>query len=203
MSERKIDILLDCDGILSDFVGGVIRALNARPGCLDRYHRDQVNAWNIASCLGVDEGLIYQLAGDEEFCGSLDPLPGAQEGVKLLRKLGHNVYIVTSPIWSSKTWMHERVNWLNAHFGIRANHVIQTSAKHLVEGDLFLDDRASTVERWNEHRKGYAFLWDAPWNAKEPDHGVRIETWETVAIAARRISVMREGEYASPAELTS
>jgi len=49
-----MNILLDCDGILSDFVGGILDELNNRHGCaatpLD------ITEWDVAKCSSVCAG---------------------------------------------------------------------------------------------------------------------------------------------------
>lgn len=73
------------------------------------------------------------------------------------------------------------------------NHIIQTSAKHLVDGDLFVDDSVPNVNSWQKHRPNHAFLWSAAWNANEDDSGVRVDSWNTLRTVAKRIARIRYG----------
>lgn len=160
-------ILCDVDGVLASFLGSVIRSLNEK---VEGYHKpfklEDVTEWDIAKCLDVDASDIYALAGKQFFCEDLEVLPGALEGVELLRRYGH-VYFCTSPIWSSEYWMHERVRWLKRHFDARPQDVIMTSAKSLICADLLIDDKPKTVEGWIQSwaSPAEAVLWKATWNA--------------------------------------
>ena len=88
--------------------------------------------------------------GDVGFWSSLDPLPHAQETVKLLNRLagqGHEISFLTAREGDQAKWQSEE--WLNM-LGMKYPTVILSTEKHLiVEGlqpDLFVDDRLSTVE---------------------------------------------------------
>lgn len=201
-----MNIILDCDGVLSDFSGGIIAELNKRTG--SNFGIEDVTDWNMAQCLGVESRLIYDIASERGFCEGLEVLPGAKAGVSALQEIGE-VYIMTSPIWSSKRWMYERTNWLINHFNLHCSHIIHGSAKELALGaDLFVDDKPATVVKWltaRNHRfhrydvRG-AVLWAAPWNIHEqasiPDHGfgakpeqhiIRTNSWPTLADIAEKI----------------
>ena len=192
-------ILIDCDGVMGDFVGGVVDALNeeslvaesmgyaARP----RYDTTMVTSWEIASCLGVPKKRVYDLASQPGFCAALRPLAGAREGVEALRSFG-DVYAVTSPIWSSPYWMHERVGWLKEKMGFDWDHIVFTSSKHILDAAVLIDDKAATIRAWCGHgspsvsRNGYPYnmprpgaLWSQPWNVNEPvpPGAVRFDNW--------------------------
>ena len=175
-------ILLDCDDVLAQFTQGVIDVLNAKGGY--DFDINDVTDWDMAHSLGISNNAVFGIAGEEDFCTNLNMMPGAQEAVRELEKLGE-IYIVTSPIWSSRTWMFERTRWLYEHFGIQANHVIHTSAKHLVYGDFFIDDRLSHVEKWwkfsgwDHNRHGYVL--DVPWpRTREEDCPLYLDNWDQV-----------------------
>jgi len=155
-------ILLDCDDVLAQFTQGVIDVLNRKLG--HDFDINDVTDWDMAHSLGVSNNVIFGIAGEEGFCVGLDVMPGAKEGVEKLRQYGE-IYVVTSPIHTSRTWQFERTKWLHKHFDIPASRVIQTSAKHLIFGDVFIDDRVSHVTKWLNYQSVEAsgYVLDVPW----------------------------------------
>lgn len=161
-------VLLDCDGVLADFTGGILRVYNERYGT-DFSHED-ITDWDMAHCLGVPNRTIYGIASEPGFCANLKPLPGAEQALDDLNKIA-DVYCVTSPIHSSKHWMYERTEWLSSR-GVPYRRIIQGSAKHIIVGDVFIDDKPRSVQQWvyaRNKRLGRtdgdgAFLWAQPYN---------------------------------------
>jgi 5'(3')-deoxyribonucleotidase len=162
-------VLLDCDGVLADFTGSVLKALNERNGT--DFTPEDVTDWDMAHCLGVPNRVIYDIASEAGFCLNLKPLPGAEDALDELNKIA-DVYCVTSPIHTSPYWMFERTQWLYT-YGIVPSHVIQGSAKHLLVGDVFIDDKPRSVQSWVYARNKRldrtdgdgAFLWAQPYNS--------------------------------------
>lgn len=154
----KKTALLDCDGVLSDFVGGVFSLVHQHTG-LDLKPEDVVTEWGFLEGLadilrgaGVPHpettaALVKKGIFEEGFVENLQPLPGAVEAVQRL-STKYDVVILTSPFYSSKFWMYERTSWCQKHLGIPGPRVMHGFLKHLVKGDLFLDDKPSSVAAW-------------------------------------------------------
>jgi 5'(3')-deoxyribonucleotidase len=174
-------ILIDSDGILSNFVGGLLARVNIETG-LDLQH-DDCRQWDISKAFGLDWPYLTSIVEHPGFCASLLPYPGAVEAVREL-DLRHDVYCVTSP-FSGPHWMPERTAWLREHFGFDKSHVIHAYTKRLVFGDLLLDDKPETVGGWADAWPGDALLWDAPWNqGADIGRGRRVFSWQEVIEAA-------------------
>lgn len=174
-------ILLDVDGVLCDFVSGYLTLVYEETGRQFEHHH--VTQFDLKRALGLSDtesASVAQRVQQPGFCAGLAPLPGAVDGVRLLQEVA-DVYIVTSPWNSNPTWTHEREKWLAAHFGIHHSHVLHGSAKHLVVGDVFIDDRAETIVKWNAAHPGKtAVLWETPWNAGNAWPGVLTNDWTRV-----------------------
>jgi 5'(3')-deoxyribonucleotidase len=174
-------VLLDCDGVLSDFLGAFITVATATVG--RPFAAEQITEFDICKALGLvpdEAGRVYRNIQREGFAAGLDVIPGAIEGVRSLQEVA-DVYIVTSPWNSNRTWTYEREAWLKTHFGIPHKNVIHGSAKHLVRGDVLIDDKGSTVIEWNAAHPGKtAILWAAPYNVMDPWAGVRTNDWARV-----------------------
>jgi 5'(3')-deoxyribonucleotidase len=126
--------------------------------------------WDIVNRPGFTEGLGLLL--------------GAASGVRDLAK-ECDVYFVTSPIHSSPTWAYERRKWLIKWFGHeQGSKVVFTSHKHLVAGDVLVDDKPGNLENWNH---GCRVLWDAPYNREATINAHRTCEWSDVLRLAREV----------------
>ena len=142
-------VLFDVDEVIADFVGGVLDAVRDELGF--DFHHDHVTQWDIRESLGFTR---EQWAPVQEriiapgFASSLRPLPGAVDVVKSIASR-HDVYFVTSHYRSSQTWVHERDDWLERKFGhTLGGRVVHTAHKHLIAGDVLVDDKPENVEKW-------------------------------------------------------
>jgi hypothetical protein len=129
----------------------------AKEGWTQRYvdaiARGRKRAWTL-------EPMQVSVSSSRGRCRSTRAHEGGEE-------LGE-IYIVTSPWNSNPTWTHDREEWLYRNFGIPYNRVIHTSAKYLVRGDVFIDDKASAVAKWRDaHPSGLPVLWSNLHNRTE------------------------------------
>ncbi len=171
-------VLLDCDGVLADFVEGFLGLVEDYTG--RKYKHEDITEFHIEKALGLSEEdarAIFDMVG-RGFAAYLRPLPGAVEAVKRLREIAE-VYIVTSPWNSCNTWMSERERWLRVHLDIPHSHVLHGSAKHLVCGDFLVDDKTENCITWQGHHpRSKAVLWKAPWNANDEWGGHHMNDWD-------------------------
>jgi hypothetical protein len=145
-------ILLDCDGVLADFVGAVRKVAPSTPDPL----------------LSYDFPIPWGEVAKEGFCASIEPLPGAKDFVDELFRQGHSIVCVTSPPWSSRTWAHERAVWLRENMGIRMGLVMHVPAclKHRVTGDVIIEDNERVIEQWQDSNPtGMTFLFNTTYTA--------------------------------------
>lgn len=86
----------------------------------------------------------------------------------------------------SRHWVFERTEWLKEHFDIDLRHVIHTSSKYLVHGDVFLDDKPDHVEGWRrEHPNGLAMLWHTSNTRTLGMDDLRVKSWDEVVKRSR------------------
>jgi 5'(3')-deoxyribonucleotidase len=195
---RKIQIVLDCDGVLSDFTSGALRIVEEVTG--RRFTLSDVTAFDFVKSLGltVAEGsAVKKLIGSRQgFAAALVPYPGARQGVRRLRELG-DVFCVTTPWDSNSWWRDERTSWLALHFGInRVHHEID---KAPFEADVFVDDKASHVQAWSERWPDRtAVFWRTPHNIPEdaPKGAHTTSSWDDLyQIALEAARGPRQGEF--------
>jgi 5'(3')-deoxyribonucleotidase len=163
-------LLLDCDGILSDYVGNALLLLKQQSGIV--VPREAVTSWEVTDHFPSEaerhKPTVKALIKGRLGCKSIRPYDEAKAGFAKLAELA-DIVIVTSPMAGSPTWMSEREEWLALHFGIHPHDVIHAHKKHHVVGDIFCDDRTENVVAWAKaHPRGLALLWHARYNEKDP-----------------------------------
>ena len=193
-------ILLDVDGPMADFASSYLDAYYWETG--ERRRVGDVDRWDIhkagwfverALAMGTTPHVLRARVDAHvirpDFCSLITPRTEAIEAVAELRQIA-DVYVVTSPWTSSPTWVYERTRWIERHFGIPPKNVIHTAAKHLVHGDLLLDDKPSHVESWGERwPDGFALLYGMPHN-RDAEGLTRVD-WDDVITVARALVAAR------------
>lgn len=187
-------VLLDCDGVLADFQTRCLQLINEITGWSKTL--EDMRSWDIFEALGVPDDVeqaVYDRMHEPGWCESLDPYPGAVEGVKRLREIA-KVYVITSPM-RGKNWHHERDAWLWKHFKINTKSIGHVSAKYIVAGDILVDDKISNLEQWYEcHPHGRPILWHGPSNQHQHWLGLRVDSWEKlheIVLKIERLPEMR------------
>ena len=182
----RLRILLDCDGVLADFVRAYlwhVNKIHARR-IPTAYSPDDVTQWDIASALSLSketEDEASAIMGRPGECLKISAYLGSSEGVRMLQELG-DVHIVTTPFPPSETWTSQREKWLAVHYGIPRSRVCHAYDKTIVAGDVLIDDKTSTLVAWKRaHPGGVAILWDRPWNRGDAWSGMRATSWQEVA----------------------
>lgn len=198
---KKIQIALDCDGLLSDFTSGALRIVQEVTG--RHFALSDVTEFDFVKALGltVDEGrAVKKVIGSRQgFAAALVPYPGARQGVRRLRELGE-VFCVTTPWDSNNWWRAERTSWLALHVGIdRVHHEID---KAPFEADVFVDDKASHVQAWLERWPDRtAVFWRTPHNTPEsaPKGAHTTSSWDDLyQIALEVARGPRQGTFDLP-----
>ena len=181
-------ILVDSDGVLSNFVEPFLDKANKITGLSKTV--DDILEWNFLPLYPKDRH--EEILGCVEhpgWCRSLNPYPGAREGVDELRKLG-DVYCVTAP-WTSPTWHYERTQWLKEHMGFDADHVVHAFNKWIIPGLTLIDDKIETLVKWTEATGGTGILWTQPYNRTFDGFGKNIwraKTWEDVVVYVKALA---------------
>lgn len=201
MSMWRKTVLLDCDGPLSDFTGAYLDAFREVTG--RKATHDDVDRWAIHECAffveeqqrfdGQLRKIVDRKVIEEGFCARIKPHAAALDAVARLVEVA-DVYVVTSPWDSSPTWMYERLHWVANHFpGIGRRRVIQTAQKHLIRGDILVDDKPSHVEEWQRAwPQGLGLLFDMHHNRGDQGIGLARTGWPFVLKHCGATDVQRE-----------
>lgn len=171
-------LLLDADDVFVNFVKSFLQVVKDTTG--KEFTADQITDFDIGQSLGLTTDEINAVYAQIKpgFCRELEPIQDAIPWIQRLNATCADIYIVTSPFNSVPTWTYEREAWIKEHLGFHHSKILHGSAKHLVRGDFFVDDKAEAVEKWNFHNLGTAVMWKRPWNEKYPWSGHRFNDWK-------------------------
>lgn len=152
--------LIDCDQCLQATYRYILDQY------VPRLFGQPITEWDLLEMLTEDEHrLVIKGLKDPMTWFRAPPLDGAQEGVDKLRLHGFEPVVVTAPWDSCKEWGHYRRKWLKRKFDISREQVIITHRKDLVYGDLFIEDKAVTLQAWASRWFGkLPLLMDWPYN---------------------------------------
>lgn len=179
-------ILLDCDGVLADFVTPALRVVAELGG--PTVAHDDLTQYDIGQLLPAElRAEFWRRVAVPGFCAGLKPYPGALECVFGLREIG-DVVCVTSPM-DAPHWAHERIYWLKEFFGFDRKTTISTSGKHWIAGDFLADDSIGHVDDWANHHASAdgplrGCLIKRPWNGGDttgmtlPDFVAHVRRWQ-------------------------
>lgn len=172
-------VLVDVDGVLADFHRHTLDFVLAQFG---RYFDPDVfPTWDMFETIGRDiQPEVEAHWAQPGWCNTIPVCAGAPEGIEALRGVAE-VYFVTAQMTHSPYWMWERVQWLKRHFGADDRHVVFTLSKHLVVGDVLVDDKPANVIGWAAaHPQGLPVLWNHPANAFHThlEREIRCGNWQ-------------------------
>lgn len=159
--EKNKPILLDCDGVFSNFCQGCLNVANKKLGTnitIDSIKQDtrQYSWWNDAN---IEDAIM-----SPGFCESIPVIEGSKEFFKSLRELDHPIMFITSPYNKNKYWHWERQQWLEKHFEIKRTELTFATEKRYMNGLILLDDHVGNILHWQEYQKTDGVLIERPWN---------------------------------------
>lgn len=172
---KKLTILVDMDETIVSLLGAWVDWLNRSFGtsvCVD-----DITKWSVAEAFpSLTRDQVYSPLLCDEFWYHVLPIDGAQEALKQLIADGHKVLIVTSSMYQTlRTKMD--ISLFSYFPFLSWNDVIVTRHKHLIKGDVLVDDGIHNLEN-GDYLK---ILMDAPYNSSydaEYNGMIRVKTWD-------------------------
>ena len=161
-------ILLDMDGVISNFVDQVIATFG-----WDIKH-DDYSSWAYHQQMGLTDQQFWARI-DSEFWDRIEPYPWASQLVSELRDEGEVIF-ATSPNLDSAT-PSAKVRWLRKHGMMYTwlNEYMIGPHKHLMANKqtILIDDSDSNIEKFRA-AGGNAILFPQPWNKRRTETSNRL-----------------------------
>lgn len=163
-------ILLDLDGVLSNFLGLAIERLN------QALNRDEpvpdmdermfalIGNWSIAEVYAISDDQFWEtLEHKDDFWCSIAPFPWARELYEWLKTIAP-VTICTSPSLHPKC-AGQKIEWAMRHLGIHNSGMMIGGRKHLMArpGSVLIDDYPKNCAAFRE-AGGVAIQVPSNWN---------------------------------------
>ena len=165
--------LLDIDDTIADLMSVWLRRYNHK--YQDNLKRESIVSWNMAQyTLPNCQSKVYELLKSKTLYNTVKPLPNALDGVNLLRDLRFTIVYVTAGAAGGEG---AKLNWLKKHgfWQEERDHFIQTHSKHLIKGDLIIDDKFENVV----NSDAFGLLFDQPWNSQH-EYKNRMMGWNQI-----------------------
>ena len=163
-------ILLDVDGVVCNFVGGLI-ASHGWP-----IKHEEYTSWNHHRTLGMSDEEMWRPTNDGKWWTNLQEYDWAKRLVSELRQVGEVIFC-TSPSLDA-TCPSQKVAWLRATglMDSSKNDYQIGSRKELnaKSGAILIDDSDSNVFKYREHG-GAAVLFPQPWNRSKTYSGDKVD----------------------------
>lgn len=157
-------ILLDVDGVLCNFIDGIIKSKG-----LDITHDEWVN-WNHHRYLGMTDEEFWDITRSPEWWLNLQPYPWASDLILVFNDLFDVVYC-TSPSLDSSC-PSQKVEWLRRQgfmSNSRNDYVIAPKKELLARPDaILIDDSHENCDKFRL-AGGKAIVFPQPWNSVEVD----------------------------------
>jgi len=181
-------ILVDCDGVVCDFATAYHNAALTELG--KQYDGDihDRKTWDVGDAMELTETerrLLYVPLTHPGVGANLPAYQPAIEAVVEMSKFAEIVF-VTAPFPFSPTWMWDRNIWLEKQFPTLDYKVIHTADKHLIVGDVLIDDKVCNIESWADAMRKLGrfpkpILWGWPFNeGQTPKKAYRFTDWADV-----------------------
>ncbi len=177
-------ILVDMDGVLADFENGFLKNWQEKYPDQTFIPLAERNIFYVSDQYPETvRSLVFSVLCAPEFFRSLEPIPGSLEALKEMKRLGHEVFICTSPLGEYQHCVLEKFEWVDEHLGPGwVSKIILTNDKTIVSADILIDDRPDiqgvAIPNW-EH-----ILYDQPYNRSGTTRRrLTWQNWQSVLLA--------------------
>ena len=167
-------LFVDMDEVIAD-------AYKAK---VDIYNKEFGGQLTLETCQGKEvwqcvpaehQDTVKRFASRDGFFRDLKPIQNSQEVMEQLSKK-FEVYIASAAMQFPKS-LREKSDWLDEYFPfIHWRNRILCGNKHILHGDILIDDRSYNLESFN----GRTLLFTSPHNIHTNGFD-RVDTWQNVA----------------------
>ena len=170
-------ILVDMDDVLEQLVEAMVKYNNMHYGTNVR--ACDVVEWNLARAFpSLTREMVYSPEYDEDFWATVEPMPDADKVLRRLIDDGHEIYVVTASTYETLKQKMDDLLFRWFPF-LDWDHVIVTANKHMINGDVLIDDGPHNLTGGN-YRK---LLFDRPHNRSFDEksvNAVRVYDWDGI-----------------------
>ena len=190
---KKVRVLLDMDGVISDWLGAACKLCDIDLD--DKDIRESIKKQNGWLEDFVDEKRLWKNIGNAGvgYWENLELFPWSKKLYNKLEELGDEFSILSSPgkftEIASKA-CDGKVIWLDNHFSNKENYIFAyNKALCASENAILVDDSQRKVDPFNE-AGGHGFLWPNPLSLLDGD----INVDDTIDELVDYIKRMKDGE---------
>lgn len=178
-------ILVDMDGVLSDFDGEFLKRWRERYP--DKFYvpiKDRRTFYVKEQYPDELKPLAAEIIRQPGFFRDMMPIDGGKDALEEMKSMGHEVFICTSPLSTYKNCVLEKFEWVDRMLGSNwVNNIILTKDKTLVKADYLIDDKpkitgVENTPSW-EH-----ILYDCTYNRDVNKRRLTWENWKDVLDSA-------------------
>lgn len=156
---KKLDILVDLDGVAADLLPLLLRRYNEAHWT--QFSVDHITDWDLTKALPNGHH-VFDYMTEPGFFRTLEPIPGAVEVLKRLSSQGHKIHVLSTPFVSlyrparnglhiNSTCAEDKLEWVQEHLPfIGAKNTMLVRHKEMVKGDVLIDDKPSTLIKYRQ-----------------------------------------------------
>ncbi|MEN9918903.1 MAG: hypothetical protein RL662_1339 [Bacteroidota bacterium] len=178
------NILLDLDGVMTDFLSSALALLNAR---FDRTITPEEyakhNIFDIEKVYGISSKDFWDTIETKDFWISMKPMPWAKELYEKLNKIAP-VTIASSPS-NNPFCAADKAIWVQKHLGLKNSNLMLGSRKYLMAStyNVLIDDYPKNIDKFREHG-GHAILIPSSWNTANLTF---TDVWDTITEGMKQV----------------
>lgn len=184
---KPLTILFDADDTVENLLDCWVAMLNEKYGT--SVLPENITDWDVAlSFPSLTREQVYGVLREDELWKRLSPIPESAEVLQELIEEGHQVYMVTASDYHCCRAKFERIFEMFPF--LTWDHVIVTSHKQLVKGDILIDDGPHNLVGGDY----WGILFDRPHNrnfdVSEHDKIFRATNWANVRGIIHEFSIL-------------
>lgn len=185
MKNNEFRILVDMDDVVTNYLEDMVKEYNKIYNT--NHSIEEITEWKIPD--SFEHGL-FSVHNVSDVLTRVTP---KADSIKYINKWideGYQVYIVSDCVNCAKRY-GEKIKWLQAYLPkFDISHFIPCSEKHIVKGDILIDDNLDNLEKWSlENPYGHDLLFTAQHN-KELQDERRVDSFEEVDDYIKTVQVL-------------
>jgi 5'(3')-deoxyribonucleotidase len=178
-------IAVDVDNVICNLQEVVVKLFNNRYGA--SYTLNDFIKYDVMNVLPTQDGIVMRdMYSEHGLYDKVKPIPGAQEAMRKLINMGHQVYLVTDAIPNTYA---EKVTFIQRYFDfIDKSHIVSMAHKHLFKCDILIEDNLDNLLAGHHYER---ICLNYPWNQSKKDYvyGIhRCYNWDDIMATINKIN---------------